>query len=256
MPLFHVARLGLGEGARSQPSRPDRPSSMNKETIHTTVGELVRAAPIRAQIFEKLGVDYCCGGKMPLSEVCQAKDLDAPTVLAMLRALETEPDPTLVDADAMSVDALCMHIAHVHHDHLREELPRLLFMTRKVAAVHGDDEPRLVEIRDVFAAFATELTSHMIDEEKSVFPRIIAAVGHGGPEDRVALRTSITALQHEHEAAGSALLRFRELTDGYTPPEWACNTFRAMYDGLARLERDMHQHVHKENNVLFVRALA
>ncbi len=229
---------------------------MNPETIHTTVGELVRAAPIRARIFEKLGVDYCCGGKKPLSEVCQSKDLDAPTVLAMLRALDTAPDPTLVDADTMSVDALCAHIAQVHHDYLRQELPRLLFMTRKVAAVHGADEPRLIQIRDVFITFANELTNHMIDEEQSVFPRIIASVRSGTPEDRATLRKSIDELQQEHESAGAALLQFRELTDGYAPPEWACNTFRAMYDGLARLERDMHQHVHKENNVLFARALA
>jgi regulator of cell morphogenesis and NO signaling len=253
---FPVTRLRLGRGMRPWPCRPECISFMNPETIHTTVGELVRAAPIRARIFEKLGVDYCCGGKKPLSEVCQTKDLDAPTVLAMLRALDTAPDPALVDADAMKVDALCAHIAQVHHDYLRQEIPRLLFMTRKVAAVHGGDDPRLVEIRDVFAAFAAELTNHIIEEEKTVFPRIIAVMRDGGPEDRASLRKSIDELQHEHESAGSALLRFRELTDGYSPPEWACNTFRAMYDGLARLERDMHQHVHKENNVLFARALA
>ncbi len=230
--------------------------NMNQETIHTTVGELVRAAPIRARIFEKLGVDYCCGGKKPLSEVCSTKDLDAPTVLAMLKAIDTAPDPTLVDADAMSVDALCAHITQVHHDYLRQELPRLLFMTRKVAAVHGADEPRLIEVRDVFATFANELAEHVLDEEQTVFPRIIELVRAGSGEERAALRASIDELQHEHESAGTALLRFRALTDGYTPPEWACNTFRAMYDGLARLERDMHQHVHKENNVLFARALA
>lgn len=229
---------------------------MNPETIHPTVGELVRAAPIRARIFEKLNVDDCCGGQKPLSEVCQTKDLDAPTVLAMLRALDTAPAPPLVDADAMSVDALCAHIAQVHHDYLRQELPRLLFMTRKAAAVHGADEPRLVEIRDVFSSFANELTNPIIEEEHSVSPRIIAAIRGGSREDRAALRKSIDELQHEHESAGLALLRFRELTNGYPPPEWACNTFRAMYDGLARLERDMHQHVHKENNVLFARALA
>lgn len=229
---------------------------MNPESIHTTVGELVRAAPIRARIFEKLGVDYCCGGKKPLSEVCQNKDLDAPTVLAMLHALENGTDPTVVDADAMKVDELCAHITAVHHGYLREELPRLLFMTRKVAAVHGDSESRLVVIRDIFSNFATELTHHMLDEEQTVFPRIMAAARSEDREDRAALRASIDELQHEHEAAGSALMQLRELTDGFTPPAWACNTFRAMYDGLQRLERDMHQHVHKENNVLFARALA
>lgn len=229
---------------------------MTTITIDTTVGELVRAAPVRARIFEKLGIDFCCGGKKPLAEVCQAKGLDPATVLTMLVALDSAPDPALVDADALGLGALCDHIEQAHHDYLREELPRLDFMTRKVAAVHGDDEPRLVQIRAVFSTFAPELAAHMQDEETAIFPRIRLLETSGDAGDREALRVAIEKLEHEHEQAGAALGRFRELTDGYAPPEWACNTFRALYDGLARLERNMHQHVHKENNVLFPRALA
>ncbi len=233
------------------------PDPMSNVTIETTVGELVRAAPVRARVFEKLGIDFCCGGKKPLAEVCQAKGLDPATVLAMLTALDTTPDAGLIDADAMGLTELCEHIESAHHGYLREELPRLDFMTRKVAAVHGADEPRLVRIREIFTKFAPELVAHMIDEEDMIFPRIRQLDGgKGGVEERESLRTSIEKLEHEHEQAGDALARFRELTDGYTPPEWACNTFRALYDGLARLERNMHQHVHKENNVLFPRALA
>lgn len=228
---------------------------MNTISQETTVGELVRAAPIRARVFEKLGIDYCCGGKKPLAEVCAAKGLDAATVLTMLEAIDgAEAGAGLADAGAMSVAQLCDHIETTHHHYLREELPRLDFMTRKVATVHGADEPRLVEIRAVFEPFALELLAHMEDEESAVFPRIRALTGNEA--EREALRATITELEQEHAQAGDALSRFRELTDGYAPPEWACNTFRALYDGLARLERDMHQHVHKENNVLFPRALA
>lgn len=231
---------------------------MNPPLAQTTIGELVRAAPIRARVFEKLGIDYCCGGKKPLAEVCAAKGLDAATVLAMLEALDgVASGEAPADANAMGLAALCDHIEAAHHGYLREELPRLDFMTRKVAAVHGGEEPRLVEIRRVFERFAPELMSHMADEESAVFPRIRRLDAPGAAAaDREALREAVAELEREHAEAGGALERFRELTDGYEPPEWACNTFRALYDGLARLERDMHQHVHKENNVLFPRALA
>lgn len=228
---------------------------MNKSNCETTVGELVRAAPVRARVFEKLGIDYCCGGKKPLAEICAAKGLDAATVLAMLEAIDGAASGAgLVDANAMSAAELCDHIETAHHGYLREELPRLDFMTRKVAAVHGADEPRLVEIRAVFEPFARELMNHMADEEAAVFP-LIRAIAAGSAQ-REELRTAINELEQEHAQAGDALARFRDLTDDFTPPDWACNTFRALYDGLARLERDMHQHVHKENNVLFPRVLA
>lgn len=231
---------------------------MKKPTQETTVGELVRAAPIRARVFEKLGIDYCCGGKKPLAELCAAKGLDPVTVLAMLAAIDGIAEGGgPVDANAMSVAQLCDHIETAHHGYLREELPRLDFMTRKVAAVHGGDEPRLLLIREVFQAFASGLVSHMADEETKVFPRIrTASTGEPSATEIEKLKTAIAELEQEHEAAGNALEQFRALTDGFTPPEWACNTFRALYDGLARLERDMHQHVHKENNVLFPRVLA
>ncbi|MEO6992475.1 MAG: iron-sulfur cluster repair di-iron protein [Lacunisphaera sp.] len=225
-------------------------------TIETTVGDLVRAAPVRSRIFEKMGIDFCCGGKKPLAEACRAKGLDPVTVLAMLEALGTGSDNAAVDPDQMSLSALCDHIEKAHHGYLREELPRLDFMTRKVAAVHGDGEPRLAHIREAFTTFAPAMIAHMKEEEEEIFPQIRQLELDGTPAKREALRDLLGRLEREHDAAGASLARFRELSDGYAPPEWACNTFRAMYDGLDRLERDMHQHVHKENNVLFPRALA
>lgn len=227
-------------------------------TPETTVGELVRAVPARARLFEKLGIDYCCGGKIPLGDACQKKHLDPATVVTMLQALDGADDASAVNADALSLSELCDHIERAHHDWLREELPRLDFMTRKVAAVHGDHEPRLHEVRSVFERFQAEIVAHTQEEETQVFPAIrqLESANGNRAEAATALRATFAKLESEHETAGAALGRFAELTDRYTPPEWACNTFRAMYDALRSLERNMHQHVHQENNILFPRALA
>lgn len=231
---------------------------MKNISPETTVGEIVRAMPNRSRVFEKLGIDYCCGGKKPLAEVCRDKGLDAGTVVAMLAALDGEPAAAGANPDTMSLGELCDHIERTHHDYLREELPRLDFMTRKVAAVHGQDEPRLLEVRRVFEVFSEKMISHTQEEEEVVFPKIRQL--EKSRKDQTAapegLQEVFTRLESEHDGAGAALASFRELTGNYTPPEWACNTFRALYDGLERLEKNTHQHVHKENNILFVKTLA
>lgn len=207
---------------------------MNIETMNTetTVGEIVRAFPARARIFEQLGIDYCCGGKKPLAEVCRAKGLDAATVVAMLSALDAKADVQPANPDAMTLTELCDNIEQIHHGYLREELPRLDFMTRKVAAVHGDHEPRLLEVRRVFESFNTEIGTHIQEEDDQIFPAIRQL--EANPSDKAkavaTLRDSFKKLESEHEGAGGALVCFKELTDNYTPPEWACNTFRALYE--------------------------
>lgn len=231
---------------------------MKNITADTTVGEIVRAFPARSRVFENLGIDYCCGGKKPLREVCRSRGLDPATVVAMLSALDNEPETSLADPDSIRLSELCDHIERVHHGYLREELPRLDFMTKKVAAVHGDSEPRLVEVRRVFENFNAKVTSHTRDEDENVFPAIRALeAAKGEKSDSFSNFTEeFEKLEAEHEKTGAALAQFKTLTDGYTPPEWACNTMRALYDGLARLEKEMHQHVHEENNVLFPKTLA
>lgn len=225
-------------------------------STETTVGEIVRAVPARSRLFENLGIDYCCGGKKPLTEACRTKGLDPATVVAMLLALDAgASDDAVANPDALSLTALCDHIEQVHHEYLRAELPRLDFMTRKVAAVHGDHEPRLREVREVFEAFHAAMASHTQEEEGLIFPAIRRLESAGGA-GAAQLKAALDKLESEHDRAGAALARLSELTDNYVPPEWACNTFRALYDGLASLERETHQHVHKENNVLFPRALA
>lgn len=231
---------------------------MKQISTDTTVGDIVREVPARSRIFESLGIDFCCGGKKPLAEACRAKNLDPLTVVTMLNALGEAKESHLADADSMTLSQLCDHIEVAHHEYLRQELPRLDFMTRKVAAVHGDHEPRLHEVRRTFEAFQSEIASHTEEEEETIFPAIrrLEADKVGRPEDASRLKTSLQKLESEHDKAGAALASLNELTDSYAPPEWACNTFRALYDGLSALEKNMHQHVHKENNVLFPKVLA
>jgi len=229
---------------------------MTRISADMTVGELVKDRPARSRIFEQLQIDYCCGGKVPLAEACAKRGVEPQEVLRRIHEADAH-DQAFVDADAMSLAELADHIEQTHHAYLRLELPRLDFITRKVAAVHGEAEPRLQAIRDTFIAFQEDLLSHMMKEEQILFPMIRQIEQADGPVPFHcgSLANPIRMMEHEHDNAGDALARFRELTDGFPPPAWACNTFRAMYDALAELEPNMHQHVHKENNVLFPKAL-
>jgi len=222
-----------------------------------TVGELVRENPARSRVFEQFSIDYCCGGKVPLQEACRDRGLDPERVAAELAVVDAEPAAQTDDPATMGLADLADHIEATHHAYLREELPRLDFLTEKVAQVHGDAEPRLREIRQVFVSCRQELEDHMLKEERVLFPMIRELEQVEGPVNFHCgpLANPIRMMEREHDQAGDAMSRFKELTDGYLPPDWACNTYRAMVDGLAAFERDMHQHVHKENNVLFPRAL-
>ncbi len=224
----------------------------------TTVGQLVADRPARARVFEKLGIDYCCGGKKPLATACEEKRLDLQLVLRELNAADQDRDAAEHDWANKSMTELTRHIETTHHAYLKEELPRLDFITRKVAAVHGENHPEMVKVREVFVGLKAEMDSHMVKEEMILFPlcrrfeeeKDAAAASHCG-----SVANPIRVMIAEHDDAGHALEQFRTLTDDYTPPPDACNTFRALVDSLKQLEADMHQHVHKENNILFPRAI-
>ncbi len=220
-----------------------------------TVGELVRENPGRAKVFESFKIGFCCDGKVSLSEACAKKGIDPSVVIEALVA--AEECPSEVDADALTLTTLANHIEETHHAYLREELPRLDFMTRKVAAVHGEHAPELHQIREVFVGFQEELIRHMEKEETVLFPMIreiensdTALSFHCG-----SISNPIAQMEKEHDNAGSALEKFRSLTNDYVPPVDACNTYRALFHGLEGLEKDMQQHIHKENNVLFPKAI-
>lgn len=225
--------------------------------LSDTVGALVAERPARSRIFQQLGIDFCCGGKKPVEQACREKGLDPATVLAMLDLADAGPSGEVVDAAAMSMTELADHIEATHHAYLRRELPRLQQMIDKVSAVHGDHFPWVREIQGIFRSFRDELASHMMKEEQVLFPMIrqIDASDSLPAFHCGSIANPIRMMEHEHDSAGNAMGEFDRLSSGYTPPAEACNTFRAMLDGLRELEQDMHQHVHKENNVLFPRAM-
>jgi regulator of cell morphogenesis and NO signaling len=231
----------------------------SERTAEATVGQLVVERPSRARVFERLGIDYCCGGKKPLAQACVEKKLDLNAVLDELRqeAADAATAPAERNWATASLTDLCDHIEQTHHAYLKQELPRLEFLTAKVANRHGPRDARLVELHQVFAAFKAELESHMMKEERVLFPicRRLDTAERPVQSQCGTVANPIQVMVAEHDDAGEALARMRRLTDDYTPPPDACNTFRALFDSLHQLERDMHQHVHTENNILFPKAV-
>jgi regulator of cell morphogenesis and NO signaling len=239
-------------------------------SAQTPVGDIIVAHPFLSRQFENHGIDYCCGGKTPLATACSQKGIPVDQILLELEtALHSENELEhsntlplrLQPASNAPLQEWTSHIVKTHHAYLWDELPALVGLVQKVAQVHGEEDPRLVELSQRFTPFAQELTLHMRKEEEVLFPMIEAldraldghaaqaAISHCG-----GLQYPIHQMEHEHEDAGEALKKFSELTEGYQIPDWACRSYRAMLDRLKRLEFDLHIHVHKENNLLFPRA--
>ena len=230
---------------------------MEQVNIHTPVGQLVIERPGRLHLFERLGLDYCCAGKLPLGEACRAAGIDTDEVLAQLEACDAaETDTDEVNPATLTLSELADHIEKTHHVYLRRELPRLGQMVEKVAQVHGNDHTWLADLRLVFSGLVAELDMHMMKEERILFPLVRELENaeslpdfHCGSVDN-----PIAAMEQEHDNAAAALGHLRQLSGGFNPPENACNTFRELLQGLAELEADLHEHIHKENNILFARA--
>jgi regulator of cell morphogenesis and NO signaling len=222
----------------------------------TTVAELVVERPGRARVFERLGIDYCCGGKVSLEHACATKGLEPTAVTVFLEAIDSEDDDEgEADWSTATLADLCDHIVTRHHAYLREELPRLSALVEKVAAAHREANPELDEVADVFEAIAAELQGHMFVEEAVLF-RACRDLEAQGWSEVDSLAGPVGAMEADHEGTGAALERLRVLTADYTPPPAACNSYLTMLDGLETLERDLHRHIHEENNILFPRALA
>ncbi len=222
---------------------------MGQISGHETVGQLVVERPEASRVFGKLGIDFCCGGKRPIAEVCRDRGLALDEVLALL---EQRCRGRRGAAGRTPLTELVSHIVERHHTFTRAELDRLGPMLDKVARVHGERHPEMVEVAALFRAFSADLMLHMRKEEAVLFP----AIGQLEAGREVALATPIACMRSEHEVACSELARMRALTSGFSAPSGVCNTFRAALAGLAELEADLHQHVHLENNVLFERVLS
>lgn len=222
-----------------------------------TVADIATTVPATIPVFQQHQIDFCCGGRKPLRQVCDDLGLDADRLVGELLAVASpvSAEPTWADA---TLTALIGHIQRRYHAQLREELPRLEAMVERVVSRHGDHLPDvLLPLQRTFHRLAQELLEHMQREDAVLFP-VIVALEAGRPADApdaaAWLEAPLATMEAEHEVAGAALHAIREITSGYAPPEWACPTFRGLYYGLAQLETEMHLHVHLENHVLFPRA--
>ena len=218
--------------------------------------------PSATRVFEKLGIDYCCGGHKTLQEACTSANLSADEVLRSLASAESatanREDP---DWNAQPLADLVAHIIAKHHKYTREEIARLGPLFDKVCSVHGKNHSELVRMREIFSGLEQELSSHMMKEEMILFPYIVrmeeARAGKAPvvPPPFGTVQNPVAMMIHEHDSAGQALKTMRQASAGYVAPEDACARYRTLYTALEDFEADLHQHIHLENNILFPRAV-
>lgn len=233
------------------------------QTMTKTVREVALENPAAARVFERLGIDYCCGGGKSLEEACRTARLNVDEVLDSLdtaaeaaRSAQTErhwgEEP---------LSELIAHINETHHKFTRAEIERLIPLLDKVCSAHGKNHPELLEIRSIFRGLAQELTSHLMKEEVVLFPYVIrmeeAVIGKEPilPPPFGTVQNPIFMMEHEHDSAGEALRAMRKASHDYELPEEACTSYRTLYRALQEFEADLHRHIHLENNILFPRAL-
>ena len=233
---------------------PNHYSAPGTPITQRTVGELVAERPGRSRVFQTYGIDFCCQGARTLAEACERKSIAVDVVLDELEAEALEKSEPMDNPADLPVHELCSYIVDTHHGFLRRELPRLQAMAQRVAHVHGGHTPSLVEVFEVYTTMAEELGSHMLKEEQILFPAVEALSQGAAPH--MPLDGPIACMMHEHDDAGQALARMRDLTNGFVPPPEACNTYRALFAGLQDLEKDLHRHIHLENAVVFPKAQA
>jgi len=231
------------------------------------VRDLVGRYPQARPVFEKHGIDYCCGGGKCLAEAATESQTALPDLIHDLQAAlameSTEAATAEKDWYKAQLSELIGHILQVHHAYMKEALPRVGRLVAKVLHAHGANHGAMLrQVHDLFGALATELSGHLRKEEEVLFPYIVAAERHrnGSPERSVACFGSvgnpIRQMEHEHDSAGQVLAQLRDVTGGYSLPDDACPTFRALYEELEHMEADLHEHIHLENNILFPRAIA
>jgi regulator of cell morphogenesis and NO signaling len=226
-----------------------------------TLGEIVATDFRAAAILERYGLDFCCRGNRTLEQSCRDAGVRADDVLEQLESIESSASDTAA-FNEWPLPALADYIVSTHHAYVKDALPLLVAHATKIAKVHGRRHPELERVAQLVEQVAAEMTSHMMKEEQILFPHIVrlaSAAAAGEPTPAAAFGTvnnPIHMMEVEHEAAGNAMFEIRELTDGYRVPSDGCATYAVCLRELDAFERDLHAHVHLENNILFPKASA
>jgi regulator of cell morphogenesis and NO signaling len=232
----------------------------SEKTEAKTIGDIVAADYRTAEVFEKYGIDFCCGGKVELSTACREKGIDLEQLLQDIEKLATQPVDRSQNYAAWDLPFLADYIVNTHHVYLKENTDSIVAYLHKIAEVHGGHHPEVIEIAGIFDKMAADLELHLREEEEMLFPaiRVISALAKTGSGqtggDVEALRASIKSLTHEHDEIGAAIHLIRHLAKDYAIPSDVCNTFMVAYRKLKEFEDDLHKHVHLENNILFMKA--
>lgn len=224
-----------------------------------TIGDIVASDYRTTQVFRTFGLDFCCGGNKTIKEAATQGEVDPVHVERALEKLGSER--IAKDYNDWSLDFLIDYIIKVHHRFTRDKLRETNTYIQKVAKIHGDQHQELYIVYEEFSSLYSDLIAHLNQEEEVLFPYIknlIATERDGTEIDSERFGTGaepVSLLEVEHEEAGQTMKRIRKLTDGFTPPEDACNTYLVLYKNLEAFEKDLHKHVHLENNILFPKAL-
>ncbi|OGQ35990.1 MAG: iron-sulfur cluster repair di-iron protein [Deltaproteobacteria bacterium RIFCSPHIGHO2_12_FULL_43_9] len=226
----------------------------------TTLADIVTNNIRSAIIFEELRLDFCCKGRRTLEEACAGKKLDVKKVVdELVNLANCERDDQKVNT--MELNSLIDHIVDNHHQYVRRITPVISAHSDKVVSVHGENHPETVQIADLFLAVRDELESHMMKEERILFPYIKQMV-HAREKSEQCYPTHfgtignpISIMELEHVSAGESFDKIRELSGNYSVSGKACNTFKALYSELKEFEEDLHRHIHLENNILFPRSI-
>ena len=234
---------------------PKAKAAMN--LIDKTIGQIVADDFRTAKVFEKYGIDFCCGGNVGLAATCKKKGLDFTKIMNELDAAKSKPIERGQDYVKWELPFLADYIINAHHTYLKENTSQINAYARKIAEVHGAHHPELTEIAAIFDKIVTDMAAHLRNEEEVFFPALKRAclsrkAGSAvESKDAKTIKTSLDQLAKEHEEIGDAAHTLRRLSKEYAIPGDVCNTFVLTYRKLEEFEDDLHKHVHLENNILF-----
>ncbi|HEX7334597.1 MAG TPA: iron-sulfur cluster repair di-iron protein [Pyrinomonadaceae bacterium] len=228
----------------------------------TTVREVALQVPESTRVFESLKIDYCCGGNQPLGQACASAGVDLDDVMEMLAGVDQSNEEGALDFQNASLPELITHILDTHHVFTKSEMERLQSLADKVLNAHGGNHPELVHLDEILTRLCADLTPHMFKEEQVLFPYIMG-MAQAADQNLAApvpffgtVNNPIRMMMREHDTAGEILRELRSLTSDYKVPADACVSYQTLYQALENFEKDLHQHIHLENNILFPKALA
>lgn len=209
-----------------------------------------------AEVLKKAGIDFCCGGNQPLEQACKDQNINVDKLVTDLESIEHTSTSAVHNYKDWAIDFLIDYIVNTHHKTVLRLLPQLTAYTQKIADVHGDRHPELLEIEDLFAQINTELLQHLRNEEEVLFPAIKEQLKGDNPVAKATIKSEIERMSKEHDFAGGAMDKINVLSKNYVVPADGCNTYNVTYKLLEEFEDDLHVHVHLENNILYPKALA